>query len=67
MSPKDADGMSNSVDPDQTVPLPIRKLRILTDNQKNKLTLTIPLAQISKFLVTQHVKRVLKQKLSDCH
>ena len=23
MSPKDKDGMSNSVDPDQTVPLPI--------------------------------------------
>ena len=38
MSPNDADGMTNSVDPDQTAPetvcpgIPVRKLRIITVN-----------------------------------
>ena len=37
MSPNDADGMANSVDPDQTAPLgiSIRKLRIITVQSKS--------------------------------
>ena len=42
MSPKDADGMANSVDPDQTAPplgVSVRKLRIITVQHVDEICL----------------------------
>ena len=68
MSPNDADGMANSVDPDQTAPLgPLRYLG-LKPKQSNRVSVAINLPAMSSRLVTAGVITiVLKMTIITIH